>query len=93
MLGILEPMCNKKEILEIGASMEETDERAAIYEHHHEAAAALAAANAAAAAAVAAAAIAAVAAPIAFADPYDVLAHFLANYSANPHTHTTEFLI
>ena len=79
MLVILEPMCNKEEVLEIGASMEETDERAAIYGHHHEAEAALAAANAAVAAAVVAAAVATVVVPIAFADPYDVLAHFLAN--------------
>ena len=70
-----EPMCSKEEVLEIGASMEESDERDAIYGHHREAA--LAAANAAAAAA---AAVAAMAAPIAInADPYVVLAHFLAN--------------
>ena len=74
MLVILEPMCNKEEVLEIGASMEESDERDTIYGHHREAEATLTTANA-----VAAAAVAAVAAPQAFAEPYDVLAHFLAN--------------
>jgi hypothetical protein len=34
MLGVLEPMCNKDEVEEIGASMEESDERDAIYGHH-----------------------------------------------------------
>ncbi len=80
MLGVLERMCNREEVEEIGASMEESDERDAIYEHHRAAAVALAAANVAAGDAVAADALAVAAAPITInADPYDVLAHFLAN--------------
>ena len=73
-------MCNREEVEEIGASMEESDERDAIYEHHRAAAVALAAANVAAADAVAANALAMAASPVSInADPYDVLAHFLAN--------------
>ena len=67
-------------MLEIGDIMEESDERDAIYGHHRAAEVDLAGVNAAAAAAVAAAAVAAVDTPIAINDdPYDVLAHFLAN--------------
>jgi hypothetical protein len=35
-LGILEPVCHLEEMLEIGATMEEGDERREIYEHHRE---------------------------------------------------------
>jgi len=78
MLGILEPMYNKEEVLEIGVSMEETDERSVIYgqasRHHRESETALVTTNAASAVAVAA-----VPPLLAVPDPYDVLAHFLAN--------------
>jgi hypothetical protein len=80
MLGILEPMCSKEEVLEIGTSMEESDERDAIYGHHRETESTLATANAAATAVVAPAAVTAGDAPISInTDPYDVLTHFLAN--------------
>ena len=75
MLGILEPMCQKEEVLEIGATLEEMTVREEIYGHHLTAQAAAAAAAGDAAAAAAAAADPAVDA----ADPFDLLTHFLAN--------------
>jgi uncharacterized protein (DUF1015 family) len=60
MLGILEPMCNKEEVLEIGASMEETDERSVIYGHHRESETVLVTTNTSSAATVADVAVAAV---------------------------------
>ena len=36
LLGILEPMCDKEEVHEIGSTFEEEKTRQEIYEHHHE---------------------------------------------------------
>ena len=45
LMGILEPMCQGEEVLEIGESQEEQEERAGIYKLHVEAQAALVAAD------------------------------------------------
>jgi hypothetical protein len=87
MLGILEPMCNKEEVLEIGVSMEETDERSleetdersVIYGHHRESETVLVTTNTSSAATVADVAVAAVVPLLAVPDPYVVLTHFLVN--------------
>jgi hypothetical protein len=67
MLGILEPMCQLEEVLEIGATPDKDESRHMVYRHHREAAAALLAADAAAEAA-STAAVAATAAASADAD-------------------------
>ena len=77
MLGILEPMCQKEEVLEIGATLEEMTVREEIYGQNLTAQAAAAAAAAAGDAAAAAAAAADPA--VDAADPFDLLTHFLAN--------------
>jgi hypothetical protein len=80
MLGLLEPMCMGEVVDERIATIEEHTEREAIYKQHRDTHAALASAiTAAIAAAPSAAGAAAVAGAVVLDEPFDAVAHFLAD--------------
>ncbi len=80
MLGSLEPMCMGEVVDERITTIEEHTERVAIYKLHRDAQAVLThVSTGAAAAAPSAAGAAVVAGVVVLAEPFDVVAHFLAD--------------